>query len=465
MKHTFKNMSVRLMKGAAVVAVALSLSGCHIYQKYELPTEQPVINDYANALNQEQDSTSLGNLSWEQVFTDPLLQSYIRRALEKNIDLDNARLNVEVARAQVKGARLSYLPSVSFTPNGGGASYDHSHINWSYTLPVNVSWEIDVFGKILNRKRAAEVSKEMSVAYQQAAQSQIIAGVANCYYTLMMLNQQLDLMNRTAVIWEDQVNTMKLMKNAGRTNEAAVMQSQANYHSILAQIPDLESSIHQTQNALSLLLCSYPQTWAVNTNSEFELPTMAYEGVPMSYLAVRPDVRAAEKSFAAAYYATNQARANFYPSLTISSQGGFTNLLGSVISNPGKWFVQLAGQLTVPLFSRGQNIASLEAAKAQQQIALNQFQYTVLNAAAEVSDALTEIKASTEKQNALELQISDLEKSVEYTQILFSTSDASYLELLTARSSLLSAQMSEISSWYGKVNALIYLYQAVGGGR
>lgn len=459
-------MKKNIIKGVALLAVTLSLSSCHIYQKYELPTDNAVINDYAKVLSEPQDSTTLGNLSWEEVFTDPLLQSYIRQALSKNVDLDNARRNVDVANAQLKGAKLSYLPSLTFTPNGGSASYGGSHMNWSYTLPLNASWEVDIFGKILNKKRAAEVSRDMTIAYEQAAQSQIICAVAKCYYTLVMLNQQLDLMNSTAVIWEDQVRSMKLMKDAGRANEAAVVQSQANYHSILAQIPDIESSIHQTQNALSLLLCSYPQTWAVNNQLEFSLPTMIYEGgIPMSYLAVRPDVRAAEKSFAAAYYATNQARTNFYPSLAISASGGFTNLLGSIITNPGKWFIQVAGQLTAPIFMRGQNIAALEAAKAQQQIALNNFQYAVLNAASEVSDALMEIKSNTVKQEALALQIDDLEKSVEYTKLLFSTSDATYLELLTARSSLLSAQMSALSSWYSKVNALIYLYQAVGGGK
>jgi NodT family efflux transporter outer membrane factor (OMF) lipoprotein len=459
-------MKKNIIKGVALLAVTLSLSSCHIYQKYELPTDNAVINDYAKVLSEPQDSTTLGNLSWEEVFTDPLLQSYIRQALSKNVDLDNARRNVDVANAQLKGAKLSYLPSLTFTPNGGSASYGGSHMNWSYTLPLNASWEVDIFGKILNKKRAAEVSRDMTIAYEQAAQSQIICAVAKCYYTLVMLNQQLDLMNSTAVIWEDQVRSMKLMKDAGRANEAAVVQSQANYHSILAQIPDIESSIHQTQNALSLLLCSYPQTWAVNNQLEFSLPTMIYEGgIPMSYLAIRPDVRAAEKSFAAAYYATNQARTNFYPTLAISASGGFTNLLGSIITNPGKWFIQVAGQLTAPIFMRGQNIAALEAAKAQQQIALNNFQYAVLNAASEVSDALMEIKSNTVKQEALALQIDDLEKSVEYTKLLFSTSDATYLELLTARSSLLSAQMSALSSWYSKVNALIYLYQAVGGGK
>lgn len=454
-----------IINSVAAITLAVACSGCHIYNKYELPTDNAVINDYANAAKAEQDSAVLGNLSWEKVFTDPTLQGYIRTALAKNLDIDNARLNVETANAQLKGAKLSYLPALAFAPNGGSASYGGSHMNWSYTLPMQASWEIDLFGKILNRKRSAEASKGMAEAYERATRSQIIAGVAKCYYTLVMLNQQYDLLQRTSVIWADQVRSMKLMKEAGWTNEAAVVQSEANYYSILAQMPDIENSIHQTQNSLSLLLCSYPQKWDVNSSMEFNVPTMVYEGVPMSYLAARPDVEAAEKNFAAAYYATNQARTNFYPSLTISAQGGFTNLLGSLITNPGKWFISVAGQLTAPIFSRGQNIASLEAAKAQQQVALNKFEYTVLNAAAEVSDALVEISTNTEKHNNLQLQIGALEKSVDYTQTLFTTSNATYLELLTARSQLLSAQMSALNCWYSRVNALIYLYQSVGGGR
>lgn len=458
-------MNKWLLKGAAATMLTLTLSSCHIYQKYQLPEGDAVINDYATAQATPQDSTLLGNMRWEQVFTDPVLQGYIRQALAKNKDLDNARLNVEVANAQLLGAKLSYLPSLSFTPNGGSASYGGSHMNWSYSLPLAANWEVDVFGKILNRKRAAQTGKELAEAYEQATRSQIISAVARCYYTLVMLNEQQDLIKRTSVIWEDQVRSMKLMKEAGLTNEAAVVQSEANYHSILAQLPDIENTIHQTQNSLSLLLCSYPQTWTVAGNLDFELPTEAVEGIPMSWLAVRPDVRAAEKNFASAYYATNLARTNFYPSINISAQGGFTNLLGSIITNPGKWFIQLAGQLTAPIFMRGQNIANLQAAKAQQQIALNNFQYTILSASADVSDALMAIRTNTQKREELLKQINCLEKSVEYTQLLFTTSKATYLELLTARSGLLNAQMASLSCWYDKANALINLYQNVGGGR
>ena len=405
-------------------------------------------------------------LNWEKVFTDPTLQSYIRMALDNNQNLDDARLNVQIAQSQLKGAKLSYLPSVALNPNGGAASYGGSHMNWSYTIPLAINWEVDVFAKILNRKRGAQVNKEQMMEYEQAVRSQIICGVANTYYAIMLLNQQLDLTKRTSEIWKDQVESMKLMKQAAYTNEAAVVQSEANYYSILASIPDIEEAIKTTQNALSVLMGVYPKEWSVSSNLNFELPAEIANGVPVAYLAARPDVRAAERGLAAAYYSTNSARTAFYPSLNISSNGGFTNLLGSMVVNPGKWFIQLAGQLSAPIFSRGQNIANLEVAKARQQQAMNAFETTVLNASADVSDALAKYKASEEKRQALIKQGESLEKSVEYTQELFTLDQkTTYLEVLTARSSLLSAQLASLTCWHNKVTALISLYQAVGGGR
>lgn len=445
--------------------VLLALGSCNIYQKYETPADTPIIKDYVASAQMPVDSTQLGNLSWRQVFKDPFLRSYIDRALENNKDLNNARLNVEVAQAQLLGAKLSYFPSLAFTPNGGSASYGGSHMDWSYTLPLALNWEIDAFGKILNRKRGAEMSVEMAKDYEQATRSQIIASVANVYYNIVALRLQLDLSMKTAVIWKEQVESMELMKQAGRVNEAAVVQTRANYYSILASIPDIEAAIRQMNNTMSLLLNEYPQDWKTTTEESFTAPAFATEGVPMYYLAARPDVRAAEMDFAQAYYATNSARAAFYPSIIISAQGGFTNLLGSMIKNPGKWFIQLAGSLTAPIFSRGQNIATLKAAKAQQQQALNNFQYAVLNASADVSDALVNYTTNENKQRFLDQQVGELEKSVEYTQELLTLGEATYLEVLTAQSGLLSAQLGSINCWHSKVAAVINLYQALGGGR
>lgn len=450
-----------------IVAAALSLGSCNIYKKYELPTDNSYVKSYEESLTAAADSASLPFLQWEEVFTDPVLQGYIRTALANNKDLDNAVKNIDIARAQLKGAKLSYFPAVALNPNGGAAKYGDGKMDtWTYTIPMSISWEIDLFGKILNRKRAAQVTVEQMEDYRQAVRSQIICGVANCYYGLMLLNQQLDLTERTSKIWKDQVESMKLMKEAGMVNEAAVVQSAANYWNIMGSIPDIKNSIHELNNTMSLLLHAYPQEWSVTNSMDFNLPVSIENGVPMTYLAARPDVRASERNLAAAYYATNSARAAFYPSLVISSNGGFTNMLGSIVTNPGKWFIQLAGSLTAPLFSRGQNIANLEVAKARQNIAMNDFETAVLSASADVSDALASYRFNKEKRECLMQQIDNLEKSVEYTQELLTLDrSTTYLEVLTAQSSLLNAQMSSLQCWHNKVVALISLYQATGGGR
>lgn len=457
---------------AAGAIMAVILSGCQIYKKYELPTESsPLVGEFKKAVDAPSDSTALPYLGWEKIFQDPKLQDLIRTALANNKDLNNARLNVDIARAQLKGAKLSYFPAVSLSPNGGTSTFggnklDWTDMKWSYTIPLSVSWEIDAFAKILNRKRGAQVNVEMSKEYEQAVHSQIVCGVASVYYSLVMLNQQLDLTKRTCDIWSEQVETMVLLKNAGRTNEAAVVQSRANLYNIKSTVPTLENSIHQLQNSLSLLLNTAPQVWEVTDQLDFTIPNELLNGIPLSYLAVRPDVRAAERSMAAAYYSTNSARAAFYPSIVISAQGGFTNLLGSMIKNPGEWFLQLAGQLTAPIFSRGQNIASLEAAKAQQKQALNNFEYAVLTASSDVSNALVSYNKNVEKDQYLQLQVDQLEKSVEYTNELFMYNQSTtYLEVLTARSSLLNAQLACIANWHDRAAALISLYQSVGGGR
>lgn len=457
----------RTLKYLLIAPAMVMLAGCHIYQKYELPTqENPIVAEYGKAIEEPADSATLPYIGWQEIFTDPKLQALITTALENNKDLDNARLNIDIARAQLKGAKLSYFPSLALNLSGAGSQYGNSGMSWGYTLPAVAQWEIDVFGKILNKKRGAQTNLEAMQDYRQAVQSQIVCSVASVYYSLVMLNQQLDLSRRTSEIWKEQVESMELLKTAGRTNEAAVVQSRANYYNIMSTIPSLENSINQLCNTLSLLLNTYPQQWEVTGELTFDIPTELVSGIPISYLATRPDVRAAERNFATAYYSTNSARANFYPSLVISAEGGFTNLLGSMVKNPGEWFVQLAGSLVAPIFSRGQNIATLEAAKAQQAQALNNFEYAVLTAASDVSDALVSYNKNVEQNKYLQLQVDQLEKSVEYTNELFMYNQTTtYLEVLTARSNLLSAQLSCIANWHERAAALISLYQAVGGGR
>ena len=291
--------------------------------------------------------------------------------------------------------------------------------------------------------------------------------MANCYYTIAMLQQQLDLSRRTAELWAENVTTMKDLKEAGRVTEAAVVQSEAQYLSILGSIKDLEDNLHQANNTMSLLMNTMPMEWVTSPGATLTAPEMLREEIPMRELAARPDIRAAEESLAAAYYTTAGARSAFYPSLNITANGGFTNLVGGLVMNPGKWFIQLAGQLTAPLFARGQNIARLKAAKAQQEQAMNNFEYALMSASAEVSNAMMLYQKSTEKAVLLQEQVGKLATSVEITEELLKLGGMSttYLEVLTAQQQLLSAQMSELSCNLTTAQAVINLYQSLGGGR
>ena len=242
-----KNISLIL----AVAVSASALTGCGIYQKYDPEkVNSRLVSEYAEALKQEEDAGAFGNLAWDKVFTDPVLADLINQALANNKDLRNAKLNVDIAHAQLKGAKLSYLPSLTFQPNGAGASYAGSDMSWTYQLPLAVNWEVDVFGKILNSKRGAQMAELQTRAYEQAVRSQIIAGVAQCYYTIAALESQLKLSRETAELWNESVTVMKNLKEAGRLREDAVVQSLAQYYSIESAITDVEMSLHEANNTL-----------------------------------------------------------------------------------------------------------------------------------------------------------------------------------------------------------------------
>lgn len=452
---------------AIAAGAAIGLQSCNMYGKSNMSKQSELTAEYTRALTDAPDPAAFGNLSWQQVFTDPVLADLINQALANNTNLQNAKLNVDIAHAQLKGAKLSFFPSVALAPNGAVSHFENGGWSRTYQIPLSVSWEVDLFGKLLNNKRAAKENLLQSEAYAQAVRSQIIGAVANTYYGIATIEQQLELSRTTAATWKESVQTMRDLKTAGRANEVAVVQSEAQYYGILASITDLEVTLEELNNTMSLLLDVMPQTWSIAPLSMLPMPQIQRDAIPMRELAARPDVRASEHALAAAYYNTAGARSAFYPSLNITANGGFTNSLGSMIMNPGKFFLNLAGQLTAPLFSRGANIARLEAAKAQQKQALNNFEYTLMSASAEVSNAMTLYQKSLKKQELVNVQVGDLSKAVEYTQELLQvgSSSTTYLDVLTAQTGLLNAQISEITARNNQARALINLYQSLGGGR
>ena len=349
-------------KIAIYLLAACSLSSCHIYKSYERP-ELPTDSLYRKPDIPQVDTLNFGNLSWREVFTDPKLQSLIEKGLTNNTDLRIARLRIKEAEATLLSSKLAYLPGISLAPQGTVSSFDKQAVTRSYQLPVTASWEIDIFGGLLNAKRKAKAALEQSEAYRQAVQTQLIASIANSYYTLLMLDKQLAISEVTAENWRESVKTMREMKEAGMTNEAAVTQSEANYRSVEADIPDLKRQIRETENALSVVLGDNPQHIDRNKLENIPLPTRFSSGVPLQLLSNRPDVKQAEMSLAMAYYGTNATRSAFYPGITINGTAGWTNNVGESILNPGKFLLSAIGSLVQPLFNKGKNIANLKIAK------------------------------------------------------------------------------------------------------
>lgn len=452
------------MKKIMILATtAAMLSSCGIYTKYK-PAE--TVPDSLYGANVEiADTANFGNSDWKEIFTDSYLQTYIDQALQNNTDYQSAQLRIEEAKATLLSSKLAFLPSFALAPQGTISSFDSQKATKSYELPVTASWELDIFGRMRNSKKQAQALYAQSVDYKQAVRSQLIANVANTYYTLLMLDEQLKLSEETAEAWKETVGAARALMDAGQYNEAGVSQMEATYYSVQASVVDLKEQINQTQNTLALLLAETPRNYERGKLADQVMPDDLSIGVPLQMLSNRPDVRSAERSLEAAFYVTNQARSAFYPSIVLSGSAGWTNAAGSIIVNPAKFIATAVGQLTMPLFNRGQNIAQLRIAKAQQEEASLSFQQTLLNAGAEVNDALTAYQSSKSKTELYQKQVESLEKTVTSTSLLMEYGTTNYLEVLTARQSLLNAQLTQVSNRFTEIQSMISLYQALGGGR
>lgn len=446
------------------ISAWVGLGACSVYKSYERP-DMPVVDSlYRQAAATSADTTSIASLSWRELFTDPKLQALIETGLQNNTDLNIARLKVTEAEATLMTSRLAYLPSISFEPSGTLRSVDGNAMTKSYDIAASASWEVDIFGKLTNAKRGAKAALEQSEAYRQAVQTQLIATIANSYYSLLMLDAQLGISERTAAIWGENVRTMKALKAAGDATELAVAQSEASKLSVDASIASLRQQIDQMENTLTALLGIAPQKIDRTTIGEQRFPTELAAGVPLQLLQRRPDVRQSEAALAQAFYATNAARAAFYPSITLSGSAGWTNAAGAAITNPGQWLFTAVGSLVQPLFNRGKNIANLRIAKAQQEEALLSFRQSLLDAGTDVNNALIQWQTARQRQQIDQQQILSLESTVRSSELLMQYSSQNYLEVLTARQTLLQAELTAVSDRFDEIQGVINLYHALGGG-
>lgn len=451
------------MKRTGIMLMTASLfTACGMYKPYtrpEVQTDRLYGTEYSTT-----DTISFANIGWRELFSDERLQRLIDTALVHNTDLQVAQLRITEAEATLKSARLAYLPSFNFAPTGGVNSFDGAKALWTYSVPVTASWEVDVFSRLTNAKRRSRAALLQSEAYRDAVKTQLIANVANSYYRLLSLDAQMAVTEQAIERYREQVRVMRALKEAGSGNEAGVAQTEATLYAAETTRYDLLYSIRQAENSLALLLGDVPHTIERGTLEAQSAPTELAIGVPLQLLSRRPDIRQSEQVLVQAYYATAEARAALYPSLTLSGSAGWTNSAGAVVANPGKLLLSAAGSLLQPIFNAGRNRARVKIAKAQQEEARLAFQQALLNAGAEVNNALTQVQTARAKTIARGEQLRSLERAVESTQYLMRHSPTTYLEVLTAQQTLLSAQLSAIADHLSEWQGVVSLYHALGGG-
>ena len=447
--------------------IAVISSSCSIYRKYQRPENLPTDSLYrAELIANPEDTASLGSMPWEELFTDPYLRDLIDSGLVHNTDLQTAILRVEQAQAGLYSAKWAYSPSLNLSPQGTVTSIDGNKATYTYNLGGSVSWDIDLFGSLLNAKREAQATLLQQDAYRQAVRSQIIATIATSYYALLMMDEQVRISDESVIIWREQVRAMEQQLRVGQINENAVTQARANLYGLEASNAQLKQQQKETENALCSLLGRVSGTIERGKLADQVLPETVSAGVPLQLLSNRPDVYQAEMTLAAAYYSTNQARSAFYPKLTLSGSAGWTNSLGQVVSNPGGVLLNAVASLAQPIFNKGQLRANLRVSKAEEQIARLNYKQTILNAGQEVNDALFAIETAGTMLEKHEAQCKDLERTVyTATKLYNSSTQGSYLEVLTAQQSLLNAQLSVISDKYNQLQYTVTLYKALGGGK
>lgn len=466
------------IKGRAMglgLLMCLLLSSCGLYKNYERPSDIVVDGIYGPA--QSGDSLGLGDLSWRQLFTDPQLQALIEKTLAQNANMRQADLRIQEAQNNLKAAKWAFFPSITLQPQGtisgvwdpqnraqykgvmgGGASK-------TYAIPLAANWQIDCFGQLRNAKKGSEVAVENMQTIRQAVQTSLIANVASLYYTICMLDEQLAIAKETSENWKKNLEVTQQLMDAGMSNKAAVASTEANYWSIQTSLVELEDEIENIENILSNLMGEAPHPISHSNLTSFQLPDVCTTGVPISILSRRPDVRQAELALASAFYQKNQAKASFFPSLNISAQGQYTNSLGAMVVNPGGIIAALVGSLTQPIFAQGKIRAAYKNAQAEQEVAKIGFQQKVLDAGLEVCTAMSDITVARAKQDLLVNQVRSMQDAVQATEALMKNSNqVNYLNVLSAQSGLLNAQMSELSNRFAVISGVIDLYQALGGG-
>lgn len=460
------------MKKIYIIALSAALfSSCGLLKNYERPSEITADGIFGSV---EKGSDGLAAMSWREIFTDPTLQELIQHTLDNNVDMKKAELNIKQIEQGLKCAKLAYIPSINFAPSGTLSS---GHI-WSngtdfakdlsktYQLPLAASWQIGSIGQLSNNKKKAKVQLEQTRIMRQATQTALVANVANLYYTLAMLDQQLVIMQQTQANWKETLEKTKKLFEAGQNNAAGVASTEANLYGVQSNILDIKNSIIQLQNTLSALCGETPHAITRQALTSWHSPAVIETGVPALLLSRRPDVRMAEKQLAIAFYDKNIALSSFYPSLNLTGRLQWSNSdTGLGILNPGALIWSGIASLAQPIFQNGRIISTYKVKKMEMEKAMLDFQQSLIDAGAEVNTAMARVQSADEKMSIYANQVDALKRAVTATEkLMLNSSQFNYLNVLTAQTGLLTCQMGQIQNQMESIQATIELYQALGGG-
>ena len=461
-----KQYSINLQRYILPSLFCLLLTSCGLYKNYERPSDIQTDKLYGQ-VEQAADEQGMGAIGWRTFFTDPTLQALIERGLAQNASIKQIDLQIQEAQEYLKVSKLAYIPSLVFTPQGQLSSWDWAAPSKIYSFPVTASWQIGSIGSLRNAKKQADVSVQQAKVGREAVQQALVANIANLYYTLCMLDAELAVSKQTAANWRESVKRTRQLMEAGRSNKAALAQTEANCYSVESSVLDLQEAVTEAENALCTILGETPHHIERQTLATFTVPAQVNTGLPIALLANRPDVKQAELKLANAFYGVNVARSSFYPSLNISGTLGFTNNAGSMVINPGNWIWNAVAGLTQPIFMNGRIRAQKRVALMQQEEAKIGFQQQLIAAGNEVNTALAKMQTLQAKSKLIEGQIASLTDAVSATEALYTNNvshQVNYLNVLTAQTGLLNAQLGQISNKLQTIQAAIELYQALGGG-
>ena len=461
-----------------ILVTCLLLTGCGLHKEY---TQKSWMPSDAYGTTQDvlmaQSGTSMAQLSWHEFFTDPLLQQLIEQVLANNTDLNSARIAIEKCEASLEAAKKAYLPSLYLSPSGTLSSFDFGSVSKTYNVPLQINLDLDAFGSITNKKRAANAVLLQAQVREQAVRANLISAVAQQYYMLQLLDRQLEILTATDSLWNASLETEKTLWENGKIYSTAVNQMESSYLNVKTQIVDTRRNIRSVENAICRLLADTPHfiersRWgssALPEHPDYSTGQRMFDskfiqlGAPAYLLELRPDIRLANFAMEEAFYNTQDARSAFFPNISLQGIIGWTNSAGGAVVNPGKILLNAVASLTQPIFARGKIKANYKIAQLTEEDLQRKYVQTVIDAGNQVNEALADCQAAREKHNYYHRQVEVLREAYMGTHELMDNGKSNYLEVLTAQESLLNAQLSEAMNMYNGAKAVIALYIALGG--